>query len=179
MTIEMKICSACGIAKPITAFSKRKDCKDGLRKQCTACRSAVVLAHAHEHIEESYATHKRWRERNKQMLADKKAAWYQVNRDRSLARTREWFLSHRSRAAAHWATRRADKLRATPPWAPMNVIAAFYSVRDMLNREGSAVYHVDHIIPLRNPSVCGLHVPANLRIITDKENLRKGNKFCG
>lgn len=37
-------------------------------------------------------------------------------------------------------------------------------------------YSGDHIVPLLHPMVCGLHCPANLRVLPLAENLRKSNK---
>lgn len=38
-------------------------------------------------------------------------------------------------------------------------------------------HHVDHIVPLNHPDVCGLHVSWNLEVIPASDNIRKSNSF--
>lgn len=61
--------------------------------------------------------------------------------------------------------------RATPPWLTdeqLEKMIAIYNAR----RNGE---QVDHIVPLCNPIVCGLNVPWNLQLLTQKANLQKSN----
>jgi hypothetical protein len=67
-------------------------------------------------------------------------------------------------------TRKERKSKHTPKWADINEIRNIY----MNCPEG---YHVDHIIPLRGDTVCGLHVESNLQYLPAIENLRKGNRW--
>jgi hypothetical protein len=77
----------------------------------------------------------------------------------------------------HSAKRRAAKLCRTPPWADMEAIRAVYVEARALTVATGIEHHVDHEIPLQGRLVSGLHVPANLRILTGVENSRKRNKF--
>jgi len=38
-------------------------------------------------------------------------------------------------------------------------------------------FEVDHIIPIHNRKVCGLHVPENLKVVSHSLNTIKANRF--
>jgi 5-methylcytosine-specific restriction endonuclease McrA len=66
---------------------------------------------------------------------------------------------------------------ATPLWADLEKIKAVYAESERLSFDTGVRHHVDHIIPLRGESVCGLHVHWNLRAIPWRENLTKWRRF--
>jgi 5-methylcytosine-specific restriction endonuclease McrA len=67
--------------------------------------------------------------------------------------------------------------RAWPDWAVYpDELRAIYRECHRLRAQGKP-YTVDHIVPLRSPLVCGLHVPWNLQVITEAENTAKSNKW--
>ena len=66
---------------------------------------------------------------------------------------------------------------ATPTWANKDKIKEIYAKAADLTLETGIKHEVDHIVPLTNDLVCGLHVEHNLRVITLNENRKKHNKF--
>lgn len=75
------------------------------------------------------------------------------------------------------AERRAAELRARPRWVSAAAIQVVYREAVDLTAKTGEPHHVDHIVPLRHPLVCGLHVPWNLQAIPARENLSKNNRF--
>jgi hypothetical protein len=69
------------------------------------------------------------------------------------------------------------KHHITPRWANKLAIKEIYKDAERITEETGIKHQVDHIIPIRSPLVCGLHVENNLRIITAEENSSKSNSF--
>lgn len=120
-----------------------------------------------------------------EVLRQKAVKTRQANPERARAWNRKWQQSfkaddpQRFRAiyAANAQKRNAIKLKATPAWADLEKIREFYDTAAALNMLTGEWHHVDHIVPLRSNTVCGLHVHTNLRITTAAENLSKGNRY--
>lgn len=69
---------------------------------------------------------------------------------------------------------------ATPKWLSVEQkleIRLKYRLAIELSRRTGVRHAVDHIVPLQGDMVCGLHVPWNLDVVTQEENLKKSNKL--
>lgn len=93
------------------------------------------------------------------------------------ARAALWQKENPDRANAKAAERRALKILAQPPWVRQEDLVKFYRHAHALTWSTGIRHHVDHVYPLRHKRFTGLHVPANLQVITALENLRKGNRI--
>jgi hypothetical protein len=68
---------------------------------------------------------------------------------------------------------------ATPKWLSPEQrmeIRLKYRLAIEMSRATGIRHAVDHEVPIQGEDVCGLHVPWNLRVITQEENLKKSNK---
>lgn len=94
-----------------------------------------------------------------------------VNKEKRKASNRRWGQNNKDKVCYYASNRRARKLQATPPWADQEIIKSFYTEANYFGD------HVDHIIPLVHPLVCGLHCEFNLQSLSPSDNLSKNNKF--
>jgi 5-methylcytosine-specific restriction endonuclease McrA len=175
-----------------THYYTGEPCKHGhiaLRKTKGACVECLKIEW--QRGNESRAGY--FKEYNKRDdIKDRKSDWYQANRDAVIdrAKTRPaeklreyrnvWKENNVLQVRADTKARRRKHRDATPPWLTRKQkteIRQLYQITITMTKTTGEQYVVDHIVPLRSPDVCGLHVPWNLRVITREENLKKSNKL--
>ena len=118
--------------------------------------------------------------------------YYEKNREvvkaKALARPKEQVREYQARwsqgnvdaVRANVSNRRRRHRMARPKWLSVTQkqeMKQLYLIARQLTQTTGVRYVVDHIVPLRSDTVCGLHVPWNLRVITQDENLQKSNKL--
>ena len=101
---------------------------------------------------------------------------YLNNLEKMRNQSKAWAALNKDRRRASKACYRASKMMATPWWIDRDELKKFYKKAIEKTRKTGIKFHVDHIWPLRGINFCGLHVPWNLQIITDYENMSKKNK---
>ena len=107
-------------------------------------------------------------------ISDRKYYLNPINKEKQRLYRKKYYSTPEGKAKMNAKTnyRRALRFRAIPKWSNLEKIREIY-------KNCPKGYHVDHIIPLNNPKVCGLHVENNLQYLTAKQNISKGNRFVG
>jgi len=111
----------------------------------------------------------------KQRRNEVSANWQKANPEKTVEKSRRYQLTHperceRVRSRRHLTARR-------PAWANPFFISEIYDLARRRTKLLGEKYVVDHVIPLKHPLVCGLHVETNLRVVPQRVNAVKGNSF--
>ena len=127
-------------------------------------------------------------------VKERQHEWYLRNREVVIARANTTPKTKKREYQEAWKRKNVDAVRAdtksrrrkhrqaTPHWltpAQKREIRELYRIAIHTTKITGEQYVVDHIVPLRSSTVCGLHVPWNLRVITRSENLAKSNSYDG
>ncbi len=174
--INVKNCYKCKQSKSLACFHKDKTRLDGLRHVCKECATTKQRKYADLHRDHYKELNKQHRENTdyfeKRYQNNKEdfAKYYQANQEKIKKQQAEYRKENKGLFNAKNAKRRALLINATPKWVDFKEIETIYTNCP----EG---YHVDHIVPLNNEMVCGLHVPWNLQYLPAQENLKKSNRL--
>lgn len=170
---QTKCCTKCKQDRPISQFSIDRQKRDGFRPSCKTCdlanRPAILIAA------------RRWKQRNADAVKKYKKEHRPPNKGRppkdltAPARAKSlWKKRNPHRVSADHAERRAREHGAKPSWANSFFIQEAYRLAKLREAATGFKWHVDHMVPLRGKTVCGLHVHHNLQVIPAKQNYKKG-----
>src|SRR5690606_29251406 len=123
--------------------------------------------------------HKKWMESNPNWKKEYSKKFRENNREYFKKYEDYYWRKNQDKVYKKNAKRRAQRLMATVKWANEDKILEIYKKCIELTKKTGIIHHVDHIIPLINDKVCGLHCEDNLQILTASENLSKNNSFEG
>lgn len=147
--MEYKACTKCKEEKPYSEFPVKKTMKLGLDSWCKTCKN------------KDRSRYKRWpgyKENNLAYYYKNKEKWRGIK-----------------------ARRRAREKQAFPSWAGTEweefAVKEIYLLCNLRSKITGVKHEVDHIVPLTNNYVCGLHTANNLQILTQEENRKKSNNF--
>lgn len=176
----MKTCTKCGATKALKEFPKLSRSKDGFRSCCKECHNFANRKYKEENSDKELA----YREKNKEKYRLRASKWYYENLEKAIKRNKInstlWRKNNPDKNAAKEAKRRSKKLKATPSWLNaehFKQIQLEYELAAWCTKVMKEHYEVDHIVPLQGKTVCGLHVPWNLQVISRKDNRAKWNKY--
>lgn len=160
-------------------------------RTCFECHTQAFQAWKAANPESRRASLNKWKKKNAAKHAEyvKKSkqkkpelyhlfskAWVERNPEKRKQLVHKYYDKNKAKVLACVNLRRTRLLQACPWWVDIKEITRIYSQRRKISLDTGVPHHVDHIVPLRGKSVCGLHVPWNLRIIPATDNRRKGSR---
>jgi hypothetical protein len=141
-------------------------------KNCTGCNIEKPLSNFHKKGSGHHSRCKTCRNSSNR-------EWYK-NSNYKRVRTPNPVVKF-GRGRKFWRRFYKKRLReATPPWVKTEFreqMEFLYNLRDDATLLTGEQYHLDHIIPLNHPEICGLNVPWNLQVLPGDINLKKSNYF--
>lgn len=164
-----KICPKCLTAGE---FGPNKARKDGFAVYCRTCTKEYMATKTYD--KDRWATMKEFESARSKAYRERNAESVRAHNRYAAKRKR---IENPSQIRANNIARKHGQKRATPFWSDRKQMNAIYAEAKRFQELDGVERHVDHEVPLKHPLVSGLHVPANLRILTATENMQKHNKF--
>lgn len=188
-----RVCKKCGVFKLAADLCRAASCVGGVRQTCKECwnanrRAEFVATPEHRarvnawraaNPERAKEHERAFHAKNREKRNEASRIYREANREKMRALNRAWTRRNLDKCGVYKADRRAAKKQATPSWARSEfdqfVISEAFSLAQLRTKVCGQKWHVDHIVPLQSPLVCGFHCAANVQVITATQNHIKRN----
>lgn len=122
---------------------------------------------------------KAWKEANPEKVKAQRLKSQAINKEATIARIKRYHATEKGKLslAIHRDLYRERVKIASLNMYDAKAMAEIYRTCKLLTKSTGIKYEVDHIIPITNENVCGLHVSWNMQIMKKEENRKKSNKL--
>ena len=160
----MKKCIRCCETKPIDAFHKHKEMKDGHLNKCSVCVKEDVDKWRSKNPDCRKKEHERKREKLGFM---KREDWLKQRADNAIGRKASSLkYAHKRRLAqSMYEMSEFDEF-------VLEEAALLCKERELMT---GFKWHVDHIVPVFHKEACGLNSASNIQVVPASWNVRKSN----
>lgn len=159
----------------MSAYAKERNARADIKKRNAEAQARYQARHPEKQREMQARWFQATKVARRAKEQERQNEWRRENPDKDKSQRARHYRNQKARYHAAVAKRRAHLLKAIPKWADLDKIKAIYTEAARRNANGEQV-HVDHVVPLKHPSVSGLHVETNLEIIPASANWRKNNR---
>jgi len=182
----LKYCYKCKEDKSLDLFGKNSNKKDGLATECRSCKrqgdkdyyqhnankvKKTVSEYRLNNAEKVKQVKKDWYENNKSHVRTTSAIWAKCNPIKIQESAKKYRNANRDKRNALISRYRATKIQATPAWFESDLVKIVYK------KAKEWGFEVDHIVPLRGKTVCGLHCWSNLQLLDKSLNSGKRHYY--
>ena len=188
--VTEKQCTYCLKIKNISEFRKRKDREFGVVSRCNECCINI----SKEYRNNNRDTIKEKQRKNKEYINERNRLYYKTNKEKILIKCKKYrednidkvrerisnyYKNNKYKYSLNSRRREIQLKNVSIDFGELSefIISEIYELRDSRNYHTGIIWHVDHIVPLQSPLVCGLHCGFNLRVIPATENIKKGNRW--
>ena len=178
--LDIKKCRCCSLEKSISLFVKNKGFKSGIDTICLECSRDKVKAWRKSGKRDYRLERKRRLSKYGEALLKRESLLAKARREK-LPKKEKRLKTKEEQKATKYKSESKRKLRMRyKNWDQELTDLVLIEAKHLtfLRKEITSLnWHIDHIIPLNGEFVSGLHVWNNIQVITEQENIKKGNKY--
>lgn len=168
------------LCKHSNIANRRVNNSNCLCLKCNQERSLYTKEYQKKHPNECKQAVIKWGRENPKKKRESSKKSIQKRSEYYLQNKREWREENRPKVREYQKRYKSTKINATPIWYSELDCFVYQECQalallreDLLNFN----WHVDHMIPLQNQNVAGLHVWNNFQCLPQHINQHKGNKL--
>jgi hypothetical protein len=118
--VVLKLCLKCKTEKPIEAFGKNKNRKDGFYYYCKTCKSIDAALHYKNNREQITAANKKWGKAHKEQAAKISKRWYEDHKEQKVASHKKYYEAHKEQKKEYVKANKEQVAATKSKWFQVN-----------------------------------------------------------